>query len=145
MQGQYYRLIYHAVWAARMREPLIDDSLRLKLHKYLHDKVIEYGGTIMAVGGTDDHVHLVLAMPPQAAPAQFIGRLKGSSSHWVNHFHNPGGGFAWQGGYGAFTVADPDLDRVCAYVRNQLQHHQQGTTIAAYEDLTHRNVLCNAR
>ena len=95
MQGQYYRLLYHAVWATRMREPLLDADLRPRLHKYLHDKVVEYGGTTMAVGGTDDHVHLVFSIPPRAMPAQFIGRLKGSSSHWVNHFHHPGGSFAW--------------------------------------------------
>ena len=139
MQGQYYRLLYHAAWATRMREPLLDDLLRPKVHKYLHDKVIEYGGTVMAVGGIEDHVHLVFSMPPMAVLAPFIGRLKGSSSHWVNHFHNPGGDFAWQGGYGIFTVADPDLDHICGYVRNQVRHHQQGTTVPAYENLTHRS------
>ena len=70
--------------------------------------------------------------------APFIGRLKGSISHWINYFHNPGGDFAWQGGYGIFTVADPDLDNICGYVRNQEAHHQKGTLIPAYEEMCRR-------
>ena len=138
VQNQYYRLLYHAVWATKMREPLIDGDLRPWLHRYLHDKVIEYGGTALAVGGTDDHVHIVFSVPPQYAPAAFIGRLKGSSSHWINHYQKPGGCFSWQGGYGAFTVADGILHRLCGYVRNQEKHHREGTLIAVYEDMNRR-------
>ena len=116
IQNQYYRLLYHAIWATKMCQPLLAGDLRLRLHKYVYDKVIEYGGTALAVGGTDDHLHIVFSLPPRASLAPFIGRLKGSSSHWINHFYDPGGGFAWQGGYGVLTVADRDLDRVCEYI-----------------------------
>ena len=138
MQRQDHRPFYHATWVTKFRRPLLDDDLRPRLHQYLHDKVIEYGGAIMAVGGTEDHVHLVFAIPPRAELAPFIGRLKGSSSHWVNHFYNPGGDFAWQRGYGVFPVAEEELASLCDYVRNQIDHHRLGTTVPAYEDLTKR-------
>ena len=66
MQGQYYRLLYHAVWATRCRESLLDPELRAAIHRYLKGKVREYGGTPLAVGGIADHVHLIFSVPPQA-------------------------------------------------------------------------------
>ena len=138
MQSQYHRLLYHAVWATRMQQSLIGDTLRPELHKYLCHKVGEYGGTIMAVGGMDDHVHIVFSIPPHLALAPFIGRLKGSSSHWINHFQIPESGFSWQGGYGVLSIANDDLDRICNYVREQASHHANGTILPLYEDTIHK-------
>ncbi|NLG83715.1 MAG: hypothetical protein GX493_03690 [Firmicutes bacterium] len=83
-------------------------------------------------------MHIVLA--PGAMLAPFIGRLKGSSSHWVDHFYRPGGDFAWQRGYGVFPVAGEELDRLGDYLRHQAHHHLQGTTIPAFEDWTRKEI-----
>ncbi|MGQ9778548.1 MAG: IS200/IS605 family transposase [Bacillota bacterium] len=131
---------YHAVWVTKFRRPLLDEDLRPKLYEYLYGKIVEYGGTTMAVGGTADHVHIVFALPRGAELAPFFGRLKGSSSHWVNHFYRPRGDFAWQRGYGVFPVAGEELDRLCNYVRDQAHHHLQGTTVSAYEDWTRKGI-----
>ena len=135
MQNQYYQLLYHFIWATRMREPIIDDTTKPGLYKYLRGKVVQLGGTPLAVGGIANHVHLVLAVPPTISIATFIGKLKGASSHWINHVLSPQGNFAWQSGYGAFSVAKSGLATACNYVNNQEEHHRAGTLRARYEEM----------
>ncbi len=116
MQTQFFRLLYHINWSTKMREPLITHEIRQRLYDYLKGKSRELCGMLLAIGGTTDHVHLILSIPPTCAVSEFVRRLKGASSHWINHELNPGGAFAWQSGYAAFTLADVLLDRVKAYV-----------------------------
>lgn len=90
---------------------------------------------MQAIGGVDDHIHLIVSIPPNIAVAEFIKRIKGSSSHYLNN----GLGYAiepfsWQGGYGVFSVSNNQLDKAIEYVKNQKVHHQNGTTFAALEN-----------
>jgi len=127
MQGQYYRLLYHFTWSTKTRESIIDTDLKHALYSYLSGKVLELNGRVQAIGGTTNHVHLVVSLAPSIDISTFIGRLKGASSHWINHIFRAGANFAWQSGFGAFTVTDDIFDQVCAYVNNQEEHHQRGT------------------
>ncbi len=127
MSKQYLRLRFHVVWATKMRDRLIDGDLKTPLYDFLRSKSRQMGGVPYAIGGVADHVHCLLFIPPNMAPADFIGHLKGASSHWINHDVRPGGGFAWQAGYGLFTVSPGDQQDVADYVSNQETHHQRGT------------------
>ncbi len=138
MSGEKEALFYHAVWVTKFRRPLLDDDLRPRLHEYLYNKIGEYGGKALAVGGTADHVHLLFAPPAGVGLAPFIGRLKGSSSHWVNHFYRPGGDFAWQRGYGLLPVTGEEAARLVDYLSRQVEDHRQGMTVPTYEDVTRR-------
>jgi putative transposase len=88
-----------------------------------------------------DHVHVMAAAVPSLSPSVFVQRLKGSSSHFINEeFGIP---FAWQEGYGIFSVGERGLDAAIHYVRGQKEHHAAGTTIerlerAAAEDVSPR-------
>src|SRR5690349_21345534 len=87
------------------------------------------GVILHAVGGTEDHVHLALSVPPTLTISAFIGELKGGSSHAVNQtFPAMTQHFAWQGGYGVVSFATRDLEWVVRYVLNQKQHHADGRT-----------------
>jgi REP element-mobilizing transposase RayT len=79
----YWRLHYHAIWSCKNRAPLITPELEPELYKYLRGKGLELGGIMHAVGGIEDHVHNVFSLPPKYAIADFIGKLKGASSHWA--------------------------------------------------------------
>ncbi|KAA3664996.1 MAG: IS200/IS605 family transposase [Chloroflexi bacterium] len=81
----YWQLYYHIVWATKNRRPIIDSTLEPQLHTTIRGKGIELGGVIHAVGGMEEHVHVVASIPPRLAVAFFVGQLKGASSHWVNH------------------------------------------------------------
>lgn len=129
----YWRLHYHAVWTCKNREPLITPELEPELYKYLRGKGLELGALMHAVGGIEDHTHATFSLPPKYALADFIGKLKGASSHWVTHILHHSGEFDWQRGYGVLSFGSRDLARVIAYVNNQKQHHQRGTTHEAME------------
>ena len=129
----FFRLLYHINWATKMREPTIEEEIEQSLYDYLRGKSLELGGMVLAIGGTHNHVHLVLSIPPTLAVSDFVRRLKGASSHWVNHKLKPGGTFAWQSGYAAFTLADSLLERIKTYVENQKLHHANGRLNKALE------------
>ena len=87
--------------------------------------------TVIAIGGVEDHVHLLVGFPPTLAVSELVKKVKGSSSRLANGKDNRF--FKWQGGYGAFTVSRRSLDLVADYIRNQEMHHCQQSFIPVYE------------
>jgi putative transposase len=79
---------------------------------------------VLANGGMEDHAHLLIQLPATLALAKAVQLLKGSSSRWINEH---GDEFAWQEGYGAFSVSASNLDTVKRYIANQESHHRKVT------------------
>lgn len=129
----YWQLYYHIVWATKGRDLLITKELQAALYKYLRGKVISLGGVFHAVGGMEDHVHVVASIPPKLAVANFVGQLKGASSHWVNHQNDFESVLYWQDGYGVFSFGKRALPRVIEYVLNQQEHHTKNDLWLALE------------
>jgi len=123
----YWRLHYHAVWACKMRGDLITAKLEPELHHYIKGKSLELGGILHAVGGIENHIHVAFSLAPKYAVADFIGKLKGASSHWVTHVLKHPAEFDWQRGYGVLSFGDRNLEQVIRYIQNQKNHHQQNT------------------
>ena len=130
----YWRLYYHIVWAVKGRAPLISVEIEGSVYRLIAHKCNEQGGLAYVVNGISDHVHVVTAVPPTVALAEFIKKLKGSSSRFVHTEY--GLSFAWQSGYGVFTVSERSLPKVIDYVRHQKEHHQSGTLIPRLESFT---------
>ncbi|MCU0646210.1 MAG: IS200/IS605 family transposase [bacterium] len=124
----YWRLHYHAVWACKERQSLITPDLEPDLYKYILGKGIELGGIMHAVGGVEEHLHTTFSLAPKYALADFIGKLKGASSHWVTHVLKHPNPFDWQRGYGVVSFGDRNMAQVIHYVRNQKEHHHRQTT-----------------
>jgi REP element-mobilizing transposase RayT len=82
---------------------------------------------VIAIGGIEDHVHVLLRFPTTVSIALLVQRLKGASSHFVTHVAKAPNAFKWQGGYGAFTLTKRAVPLVRSYVLNQAEHHRQGT------------------
>ncbi|MCK4451214.1 MAG: IS200/IS605 family transposase [Anaerolineae bacterium] len=131
----YWRLFYHFVWGTKNREPLIAPEWEDSLHNVIAAKATELGALVHAVGGTEDHAHLVVSVPPKIALSTFIGQVKGNSSHFVNHELNVDIHFAWQAEYGVVSFGGKMLDVVAGYAKNQRKHHTEGTTIAMLEQV----------
>ena len=83
------------------------------------------------VGGTADHVHTITAIPPTIAVSKFLRDLKSQTTGKIKRRLDID--FAWQIGFGGFTLNPDDMDGICDYVRNQKLHHSEGTTRSAYE------------
>ena len=129
----YWRLFYHFVWGTKNGHPLIESGWEDSLHNVIAAKAARLEAMVHAVGGTDNHIHLVASVPPKVSLSAFVGQVKGSSSHWVNHELNPGYQFAWQSEYGVVSFEGKQLDMLVRYVKNQREHHARGSAIPMLE------------
>jgi putative transposase len=130
----FWRTYFHLIWGTQDRALLIDGELEPRLHGYIVGRAQALGCVVYAIGGVSEHVHLVVSIPPRLSVADFVQKVKGSSSHFVNHDGNATHGvFGWQRGYGVLSLGSQQLDRAVSYVRGQKAHHEQGTTVPMLE------------
>jgi len=122
MSHAYARNHLHVVFATKRRRNLIGDPDRL--WAYMRGIARNYQIDLEAIGGTVNHVHILLALPPKLSLSDAIRAIKANSSKWMNE---NGHRFAWQEGYAAFSVSASNLAQVAAYVRNQPEHHRHRT------------------
>jgi len=129
-----WRLYYHLIWATKNRLPLITKDLEPKLYDYIIGKADSIDCISHAIGGIENHIHLVVSIPPKLSITAFVQNIKGSSSHHVNYeIRNSQTTFVWQRGYGVFSLSEKKLDVAIDYVINQKQHHSEGTLIKLLE------------
>ena len=101
----------------------------------LYGKAKELDLKVHTVGNVDDHVHIVLSIPPKLSVADCVRHLKGASAYAINHMTNSDGQFKWQEGYSALSIGERSLEMVMVYAARQKEHHKGRTTIAAYEEM----------
>jgi REP element-mobilizing transposase RayT len=133
MGSSYVSLHYHIVFSTKNRLRLIHSRWRSRLHEYLGGTACGLGGDPRSIGGTDDHVHLLVSLESTHDIASFLRELKKASSVWANGNHCRD--FAWQEGYAAFTVSASLVDRVRRYVESQESHHGKQTFIQELQSL----------
>ncbi|MEL6384249.1 MAG: IS200/IS605 family transposase [Cyanobacteria bacterium J06626_18] len=132
-----WRLHCHLVWSTKYRAPIIAPSWEADLYGYMVGKAVSLGCIVHAINGTDDHIHVVASIPPTIAIADFVKRLKGSSSRYRNQVTSSRTGrFQWQASHGAFSVSCRQLKWAIAYVENQKQHHAQNQIWPALEPVS---------
>lgn len=120
-------LIFHVVFSTKNRERIINDDVRKKLYQYMGGIIKGEGGTSLSIGGTTDHVHLLLKIPASIALSDMLRKLKSNSSKWINEQQFFGFSFSWQRGYAAFSVSRSMLGSVSAYIENQEEHHRKAS------------------
>jgi len=106
--------------------PLIKPEFRQAIYGCIQRQAKKHRCDVIAIGGMEDHVHLLIRFPTTARIAEVVQHAKGASSNLVTQVLERGGFFKWQGNYGAFTVAKPQVPRVRRYILNQEQHHRGG-------------------
>ncbi len=129
----YWRLHYHLVWATFKRDPILTKDREKITYGTLYNKAKELGLIIHAAGNVEDHIHVVVSIPPKLSISDCMRHLKGASAHAVNYTLPSASVFKWQEGYGVLSIGERSLPTLIAYANNQRQHHQSGTTIALYE------------
>ena len=126
MPNTYSELFYHFVWSTTNRVEQLTPDVEQPLFDYINAKTRGLDATVLAINDMRDHVHLACTLPPRISPSEFMHRVKGASSHYVNH-----GGrrrpLSWQVGYGVLSFARRDLQSVLEYVQNQKVHHANGS------------------
>ena len=130
----YHELFVHLVWHTKEGRNLIPPDGEPMLHDAIRHRARQPGGVyVHEIGGTQNHVHLVARIPPTIMIAEWIGKIKGGSSHDVNHMDAWPGRMDWQSGYGLVSFGPKDLQWVIEYVRDQKQHHADGTIFERLE------------
>ena len=117
-------LHYHVVFSTKNRMRYIDPQWEMRLHEYLGGTVRGLDGFPQGVGGVEDHVHLLVGLKTTHCIGDFMRELKKATSRWV---HDEIGveQFAWQEGYGVFSVSATARDHVKHYIANQREHHRR--------------------
>jgi putative transposase len=123
MPHTFTSLLTHVVFSTKDRAPLIKAEFRSHLHAYLGGIVREMQGTAFNINDTADHVHLLIALPTTIALSDVMRVLKTNSSRWVNEEKRTP--FAWQAGYGAFSVSRSNARAVAEYIARQEEHHRR--------------------
>lgn len=138
MPSTHLSLHYHIVFGTKDHEPLIQPGWRGKLHAYLGGIIRTAGGIAECVGGVSDHVHLLIGLRATHRLADVLRELKAVSSGWV---HDEIGvrEFAWQEGYGAFTVSASQREAVRRYIEQQEAHHRTCAFREEYLELLRRS------
>jgi len=123
----YSSCLMHVVFSTKERRRFITSDLRERLWAYIGGIARENGMNALAIGGTDNHVHVLLALPSTMPLAKAVQLIKGGSSKWIHETFPAQAGFAWQEGYGAFSVAVSGVKHTVAYVESQEEHHRTKT------------------
>jgi REP-associated tyrosine transposase len=106
--------LVHCVWSTKNREPLLGSDLRDRLSSYLGGIARENKIKALAIGGAADHVHILVSLPATLSLAKAIQLLKGNSSKWIRETFPKMHSFAWQEGYGAFSIGLSAVDATVA-------------------------------
>jgi putative transposase len=119
--------LIHCVWATKERRPLIQADLQQRLWPYLGGIARENKMKALVVGGVEDHIHILLAIPSTLAVAKSVQLLKGNSSKWIHDTFPEHQGFEWQEGYGAFSIGVSGVADTTTYIEGQAEHHRKMT------------------
>jgi putative transposase len=125
MAHTFTNLLTHVVFSTSDRTPFLADSIRSDVHAYLGGILRQLRAVPIAIGGTTDHVHILMRAPAEIAVADGMRIVKTNSSRWIKERWPNRRAFAWQGGYAAFSVSESNRAAVIRYIQNQTRHHQR--------------------
>ena len=125
MSQTYTKLLIHAVWSTKRREKVIDAEMRPRLFNYMSGIAMNIGVIPLAVGGVEDHVHVLLWLKPDQSISKVIQTIKSNSSRWLNQTFPESAFRRSQRGYSAFSIGVAQVERTERYIRNQAEHHKQ--------------------
>jgi len=133
--------LFHVVFSTKERKNLIDPQMRPRLWSYLKGIAETNGFDAAAVGGTDNHIHVLLKLPATINLAKAVQLLKGGSSKWIHDTFPDRQAFAWQKGYGAFSIGVSGIAQTVAYIENQAAHHRNRSFEDEYLEFVRRHGL----
>jgi REP element-mobilizing transposase RayT len=129
--------LLHLIFSTEQRKPLIKPEFRDDLFAYLGGIVREMQGTALIVNGATDHVHMLIRVRPAHSAAEIACKVKANSSRWVREKYSAG--FAWQTGYGVFSVSESSAPEVSEYIARQQEHHKKRSFQEEYVAFLQKN------
>jgi putative transposase len=127
MTNSYISLHIHVIFSTKGRQPMIVPELQNRLWAYIGGIARENSMKALSIGGTGDHAHVLLSLPATLPVSKAVQLIKGGSSKWVHDTYADLQRFAWQEGYGAFSVNVSLLEETVRYIEGQAEHHRRKT------------------
>lgn len=130
----YTRLIYHIVFATKNRAPVLAESGREELFRYVWGIIKNLDSVLYRIGGVEDHVHLLVDLHPTISIADFVKTVKVASSKWIKEQGLFSEFRGWQDGYAALTHSLADKPALVEYIKNQPEHHRIKSFVEEYRE-----------
>ena len=127
MRRSLVEVYLHFVWTTQNRLPVITAGRERAVYRCIIEEAESMECVVCALGGVEDHIHLLLKIPSKYAPAEIVKKIKGVSSRFLHDQFPETEGLRWQEGYGVFSVTPSQTEPVIAYIQNQKEHHAHGT------------------
>ena len=121
----FTNLLFHIIYSTKYRKPTIRTQWQDDLYGYIGGIVRDQNGTLLKVGGIEDHVHLLAKLSPTISISDVLQKIKSNSSRWINERADVTRKFEWQSGYAAFSVSESQMPSVDDYIANQAEHHRK--------------------
>jgi putative transposase len=141
MANTFSQIYIHLVFSVKRRQSLIQKKWKPDLYKYICGIVIGKEQKVYAIGGVEDHIHILVSIKPNISISDLVRDIKANSTKWINENRLVVEKFQWQEGFGAFSYAQSQLDTVIAYINNQEQHHQKKTFKDEYLELLQKFMI----
>jgi REP element-mobilizing transposase RayT len=127
MPQSFVSLHYHLIFSTKHRVSIIHAGLQPRLYEYIGGILRANHGLLLAAGGMPDHIHLLTRLSKEIAVSEALRLIKANSSKWIHETFPELHEFAWQAGFGAFTVSASKLEQVKRYLAEQATHHRART------------------
>ncbi len=131
----------HLVFSTKYRQPFITKDLQQDLYAYMVGICSKLECYVQAIGGVEDHIHILCLHSKKIALMKLLEELKSHSSKWVKTQGEAHRNFYWQNGYGSFSVSPTAINKVIRYIENQEEHHKKQTFKDEYRALLHKNKM----
>ena len=127
MAGTFSQIYIQTVFAVKNRDALIRPEWESELYKYISVIVQNKGQKMLAINGTNNHIHFLIGMNPTCCLSDLVREIKKSSNSFIKEKRFTRFNFQWQEGFGAFSYSHSALDKVIQYIQNQKEHHKKKT------------------
>ncbi|GAA5481700.1 IS200/IS605 family transposase [Haloferula sargassicola] len=119
------QILLHVIFSTKERRPFLSSTIRPQVHAYLAATARQLGAECYRAGGIEDHVHLAVRLPRTLSVSKLVEQVKSSSSKWIKTLGPTWETFAWQAGYGAFSISRTHLSQLVDYIGGQEEHHRK--------------------
>ena len=139
MSQSLANIVVHLVFSTKGRLQLLRDEERGQLHAYISGILVRHDSPLIEINSVRDHVHILFAQSKSHAPAKIVEQVKSSSSGWIKTLHEYYADFAWQTGYGEFSVSPMHIAAVREYIRQQPEHPRREDFQVEYRRFCEKN------
>jgi REP element-mobilizing transposase RayT len=132
-------IVLHLIFSTKYRRPLLRDDQRNRLHSYIAGILTNHKSHLIEINSVADHIHILFAQSKILAPAKLVEQVKSSSSSWLKDQQSWYADFAWQVGYGEFSVSPKEIEGLRDYIRSQPEHHKKEDFQSEFRGICERN------